>query len=232
MTINAVFLDAAGTLIKTAKPVGESYAAIADKHGMHVTPGDLSARFRQCFNRAAPLAFPDAEPGAIKDMERNWWKELVRDVFAPFGAFDHFDACFEELFGYFARAESWKLYPETIETLMSLRDRRFKLAVVSNFDSRLHGILDGLGAASWFDGIFVSSAVGYAKPDRRIFEFVLKSQRLTPTAVLHVGDSMANDIAGALNAGVKGILVDRKGANKPDSTARVANLKEILAYLG
>ncbi|MDH3442472.1 MAG: HAD-IA family hydrolase [Deltaproteobacteria bacterium] len=231
MTIKSVLFDAAGTLIKTAKPVGESYSAIAETHGVQVAPGELAARFRTCFDRASPLAFPGVGAGAIRGMERNWWKELVRDVFSPFGAFAHFDACFDELFGYFARADSWKLYPEAVETLLSLRQRGLKLAVVSNFDSRLHNILDGLGAASWFDGVFVSSTVGYAKPDRRIFEFVLKAQRLTATNVLHVGDSITNDIAGAANAGVKGILVDRKGSHNSDGIPRVVNLREILAHL-
>ena len=164
-------------------------------------------------------------------MEQDWWKQLVRQVFEPFGPFDSFDAYFDELFAYFARAESWELYPEAIETLRALRERGLKLAVVSNFDSRLRNILEGLGAASWFDGIFVSSAVGYAKPDRRIFDFVIKSRQLVATNVLHVGDSVTNDIDGATNAGVKAILVDRKGTHEADTIARVASLKEILTYL-
>jgi putative hydrolase of the HAD superfamily len=231
MATQAVFFDAAGTLIKPAKPVGDSYAAIAVKYGMGVTPAEIAHRFRACFDRASPLAFPGVESAAISALERSWWRQLVREVFAPFGPFDDFAAYFDELFAYFARAESWELYPEAIETLRGLSERGLKLAVVSNFDSRLLKILDGLGVAAWFDGIFVSSTVGYAKPDRRIFEFVLAAQQLVSENVLHVGDSIKNDIGGAANAGVKGILVDRKQAPEAGAMPRVASLNEILAHL-
>jgi putative hydrolase of the HAD superfamily len=231
MATQAVFFDAAGTLIKPTNSVGQSYASIAENYGLRVAPAELFNRFRVCFDSAAPLAFPGAAPDTIGALEQDWWKQLVRRVFEPFGPFDRFDAYFDELFAYFARPASWELYPEAIETLRALRERGLKLAVVSNFDSRLRNILEGLGAASWFDGIFISSAVGYAKPDRRIFDFVIKSRQLIATNVLHVGDSVTNDIGGATNAGVKAILVDRKGAHEGDTISRVASLKEILTYL-
>ena len=231
MATQAVFFDAAGTLIKPTNSVGQSYASIAENYGLRVAPAELFNRFRVCFDSAAPLAFPGAAPATISALEQDWWKQLVRRIFEPFGPFDRFDAYFDELFAYFARPASWELYPEAIETLRALRERGLELAVVSNFDSRLRNILEGLGAASWFDGIFVSSAVGYAKPDRRIFDFVIKSRQLVATNVLHVGDSVTNDIGGATNAGVKAILVDRKGAHEADTIPRVASLNEILAYL-
>jgi len=232
MVIQAVFFDAAGTLIKTARSVGESYAAIAEKYGMQVAPAALLPRFRACFDGSSALAFPGAPAPTISELEKAWWKRLVQQVFAPFGPFDRFDPYFDELFGYFAQPESWVLYPEAGETLRALSRRGLKLAVVSNFDSRLSSILEGLGVAASFDGIFISSSVGYAKPDRRIFDFVLKAHQLAPEHVLHVGDSVTNDIDGAANAGMKGILVDRKGAHQAAAVTRVASLKEILDHLG
>jgi putative hydrolase of the HAD superfamily len=231
MAIQAVFFDAAGTLIKTAKSVGESYSAIAEKHGIHVAADDLAPRFRQCFESSAPLAFPAASADHITALEQAWWKQVVKEVFSPFGPFDNFDAYFKELFAYFAQAESWVLYPEAKETLAALKARGIKLAVVSNFDSRLIRILQGLGVAAAVDGIFVSSSVGYAKPDQRIFDFVLSAQQLGPGDVLHVGDSITNDVEGAANAGIKGILVDRKGAHQAAAITRVASLKGVLDHL-
>lgn len=232
MAIRAVFFDAAGTLIKTAKSVGESYAAIAEKYGIRVAPVELLPRFRACFDSSPPLAFPGAQALTISELEQAWWKRVVQQVFLPFGPFDDFDTYFDELFAYFARSESWVLYPEANETLAALSVRGLKLAVVSNFDSRLLSILQGLGLAAAFDGIFVSSSVGYAKPDRRIFDFVLNQQQLAPEHVLHVGDSITNDIDGANNAGIKSILVDRKGAHQAAALTRVASLKEVLDHLG
>jgi putative hydrolase of the HAD superfamily len=231
MTTEAILFDAAGTLIKPKKSVGESYATIAARYGMRVTASELLARFRICFDRAAPLAFPGAEPESLCALERAWWERLVRQVFEPFGFFGEFDAYFNELFSYFARPDSWQLYPEVIQTLQALRERELTTFVVSNFDSRLCDILAGLDVSRWLDGVVISSAVGYAKPDRRIFDFVLKSRHLAAQEVLHVGDSLVNDIGGAANAGVRGILVDREAAQRADTIARVANLLDIVNYL-
>jgi putative hydrolase of the HAD superfamily len=228
MTIKAVFFDAAGTLIKPARRVGESYAAIAAKHGKHVLASDIAERFRACFDVAPRLAFPGAPDDDLARLERDWWKRLVARVFEPWSPFERFDEYFAELFAYFAEPRAWALYPEVCETLSVLKQRGVILGVISNFDSRLVQILDGLGAGSSFDQIFVSSRVGYAKPDPRIFQVALSRHGLKPGDAVHVGDSETNDLHAANNAGLRGVLVDRgNGTDAPDH-GRVASLKTIL----
>ena len=149
MTIKAVYFDAAGTLIKPARRVGESYAAIAAKHGKTVTPAELFERFRICFDAAPRFAFLNAPASDIGQLERDWWKTVVAQVFQPWGRFDSFDEYFNELFDYFAQPSAWALFPEVMDTLAALSARGLTLAVISNFDSRLLAILDGLGAGVW-----------------------------------------------------------------------------------
>jgi hypothetical protein len=91
MAICAVFFDAAGTLIKPVRRVGESYAQVAKKFAMDVSPAQLSERFGVCFGAAAPLAFPGAPDAAIIGLERDWWKRLVRQIFEPWEPVDRFD---------------------------------------------------------------------------------------------------------------------------------------------
>jgi len=227
----AVFFDAAGTVIKPARRVGESYAAIAAKYGKSVTPPELFERFRICFDGAPPLAFPDAKPQEIPALERQWWKRLVAQVFEPWGEFAGFDDYFDELFAYFARADAWLLYPEVNETLALLKQRGLLLAVISNFDSRLLQILDGLNVGANFAHIFVSSAVGFAKPQPRIFDIALTKFGLTPEQALHIGDSETNDLQGARNAGVRALVVDRDLAADADAADRVPSLRQILDYI-
>jgi putative hydrolase of the HAD superfamily len=231
MVLKAIFLDAAGTLIKTARPVGESYASIAKKYGMEVLPEEIRERFRNCFASAPPVAFPGAQAKQLQDLERGWWKELVRRIFEPFGSFAHFEDYFSELFGYFSRAEAWSLYTETAETLLALRERGFILEVISNFDSRLFSILDGLGIASCFDSVAISSRVGYAKPAPEIFHKALALYHLKADEALHIGDSPDKDVAGANGAGLAGVLLDRNGRASKDSFRRIQNLKEILPMI-
>jgi putative hydrolase of the HAD superfamily len=231
MTTKAVFFDAAGTLFKPVRRVGESYAAIAAKHGVTVSAGQINERFRVCFDDAPRLAFPGADGDDIVQLERDWWKRLVAEVFKPWASFADFDDYFNELFAYFAEPTAWTLYPETLETLAALKDRGLILDVISNFDSRLLRILDGLGAADLFEHIIISSRVGYAKPDRQIFDFALRRHGLSPQNALHVGDSETNDLHGANNAGLRGVLVDRSQPANPTNRQCVVDLRGILTLL-
>jgi len=230
MATKAIFFDAAGTLIKPARRVGESYTLVARKYGVDVSAAAIAERFRACFEASPPLAFPGVSAAEAMKLEREWWKQLVKRIFQPW-PFAQFDDYFAELFDYFAQAESWTLYPEVPETLSSLRERGLIVDVISNFDSRLIKILHGLGAAHWFEEIFISSRVGYAKPHRRIFETALEKHRLKPGDALHVGDSEINDVGGAMNAGVKGIWIDRSGDGTANHPTRIATLNEVLHFL-
>lgn len=231
MTIKAVFFDAAGTLIKPARSVGASYAAIAAKHGKEVSSTNITERFRTCFDAAPRLAFPGATEDTVAALERDWWKSLVAQVFEPWSPFVRFEEYFAELFAYFASPNAWTLYPEVLETLTSLKERDLILDVISNFDSRLVRILDGLGAGAQFENIFVSSRVGYAKPDGRIFNAALSYHGLAPAQALHVGDSEINDLSGANQAGIKGILVERGKTSAAPASDRINSLRSILALL-
>jgi len=231
MAIKAIFFDAAGTLIKPARRVGETYAVLAGKYGIEVSAAEIAERFRLCFHSAPPLAFPGAPAARIEELERAWWKDLVRRIFEPWDGFQQFDDYFAELFAYFAQPDAWTLYPEVAETLSAFEKSGMVLSVISNFDSRLIGILEGLGTAHWFEHIFVSSRVGYAKPDRQIFHTALERHSLKADDALHVGDSEEKDLHGANKAGLKGVLVERNGENNSNLSPRITSLRGILSLL-
>lgn len=214
--------------MKPNRGVGESYGLFAAKYGMNVSPSELSQRFRVCFAEAPRLAFPGASDERVAVLERDWWKLLVAKVFEPWGRFDAFDDFFTELFAYFAQPEAWRLYPEVLDTLARLKERGLHASVISNFDSRLINIIQGLGIGSFFDHIFVSSRIGYAKPEAGIFHYALRVHNVDPGESLHVGDSEVNDRDGAASAGVRGILVDRSRASTTDDSDHIASLKSIL----
>jgi putative hydrolase of the HAD superfamily len=231
MALKAIFFDAAGTLFTSVRPVEESYTLMARRYGMEVSGTETARRFRSCFSSAPPLAFPGATGEHIKELERSWWKELVRRIFEPFGPFVRFDEYFSELFGYFSKADSWSLFDDTMETLSTLRSKKLTLGVISNFDSRLFGILKGLGIASHFDSVLISSQVGYAKPSAQIFQAALNLHRLRPEETMFVGDSPENDITGATSAGLEAVLLDPSVRAGVDSIPRIRKLKEILSLI-
>jgi putative hydrolase of the HAD superfamily len=232
MSVRALTFDAAGTLIEIAEPVGETYARIAGRHGIAVVPADVEARFRAAMSAAPPLAFAGISAVGLRAREREWWRAVVRAALGEPSNVPAFDRCFDALFLHYARADAWRVFPEVFATLGGLRARGLALAVVSNFDSRLVPLLADLGVGRLVDRVFVSSSVGYAKPDPTIFRVVCSMLGIPARAVLHVGDSMTLDVEGARAAGIAAVLVERKARRPaPDGAPTIATLAEIDALV-
>ena len=101
--------------------------------------------------------------------------------------------------------------------------------MISNFDSRLFGLLDGFGLTRFFDPIVISTYAGAAKPEGVIFIQALARHGFRPEDTVHVGDSLHADIAGARGAGMIPVLVDRKAATeKMSDYLRINSLTELL----
>lgn len=228
--IEVVTLDAAGTLVDVARPVGETYAALARDHGGDLDPDALAAGFRTVFPEMPPMAFEDASAQAIPDLERDWWRTLVSRVTGAAGGVPRFDAFFDALFEHYARGSAWRTFADTRPALQALRARGIKLVVVSNFDSRLANVLRSLELDRLVDAVVYSSATGAAKPDPRIFAAALAHVRATPQAALHVGDHLEADYRGARDAGLAALLIDRAG-RAPAGVETILSLEAITEHL-
>ena len=162
--------------------------------------------------------------------EKAWWKGFVGRVIDRFGQVDEFDMFFEELYDRFARVDSWRLYPEVVDTLGRLRDNGIRLAVVSNWDSRLEGLLRGLGIAGFLEDIIISSQVGFEKPDPMIYRVVMERLNVDATTAIHVGDNPQLDVEGAVGAGIEAVLLDRQD-DYPDCVPRIRDLSELIPMI-
>ena len=119
-----------------------------------------------------------------------------------------------------------KIYPDTVETLKALKDKKIKIALISNAPANnVEPVLERFGIKDFFDGIFISYAQGKLKTDG-LFEIALKNLKLKKNDVLSVGDSFDTDIKGAESAGIKGYLLDRKG--KKEFERKISSLSEVL----
>jgi putative hydrolase of the HAD superfamily len=98
--------------------------------------------------------------------------------------------------------------------------------VVSNWDHSLHERLHETGLAPLLDGALASAEVGSAKPDRAIFTAALDLAGTDDA--WHVGDTVQTDVQGALNAGLRPVLISRDGATAPPGVPLIETLGSLL----
>lgn len=100
-------------------------------------------------------------------------------------------------------------YPEVPAVLDGLRGR-VRLAVVTNgMESHQRAKLAAAGLSERFDAIVTSEAVGASKPDPRIFHVALERLACRAGDAVMVGDHPLRDVAGAQQAGLRGVWIDR-----------------------
>jgi putative hydrolase of the HAD superfamily len=226
MPRGAVTLDAVGTLFTVVEPVGVTYATTARRHRLTANPAEIEARFQSALAAAPPLAFAGASGRDLAARERAWWYAVVRQALDKQAPAAGLEACCAELFAHYARARAWRVFPEVTDVLAALRADGLKVAVVSNFDTRLPGLIADLDLASRLDAVVYSTGVGAAKPAAAIFHHAATRLGVAAAQVTHVGDSVAHDVEGALRAGFGAVLVDRAGGLKatPSDVPTIATL--------
>jgi putative hydrolase of the HAD superfamily len=228
--IQVIFFDAAGTLFHVKGSVADIYLRYAEKYGVRRSPESLaavSAAFTRAFHEAPPPVFAVSDPKEIKRCERLWWFDIVHNVFYRVGMFEGFDDYFEEVFCAFDGPDHWVLYPETVAVLKELKGQGLELGIISNFDSRLFDVLRALGLAEFFDTVTISSLAHAAKPAPGIFQLALEKHAIDPDEAVHIGDSRRDDVEGARQAKVQGILISREDERRPEDGLVIHTLAEL-----
>ncbi|XP_037654249.1 haloacid dehalogenase-like hydrolase domain-containing protein 3 [Choloepus didactylus] len=216
LRIRLLTWDVTDTLLRLCRPVGEEYATKARAHGLEVEAATLGQAFGQAY-RAQSHSFPNY--GLSRGLtSRQWWQNVVLQTFHLAGVRDAQAVApiADQLYKDFSSPCTWQVLEGTEATLRECRKRGLRLAVVSNFDRRLEGILVGLGLREHFDFVLTSEAAGWPKPDPRIFLEALRLAHLEPDMVAHVGDSYRCDYQGARAVGMHGFLVTGPGPQDPE----------------
>jgi putative hydrolase of the HAD superfamily len=227
----AVFFDAANTLLYPQPSVGELYARTARAYGVEVSATAVEAGFRKSFETLQNKAATDPVRYGIGEADgRRWWHALVAETFRPLGMPQPFDAFFEELYTLFGRPDVWRLFPEVVEVLQSLKARGLVTGVISNWDMRLGPLLEGLGLMRHLEHVVLSAIVGWEKPHPRIFEAALELAGVPAPQALHVGDNYQQDVVGARGAGMHAVWLRRRGAQATDCPV-ITSLHELLTMV-
>ncbi|MBT9316561.1 HAD-IA family hydrolase [Leptothoe spongobia] len=212
-----IFLDAVGTLFGVKGSVGEVYQTLSNQAGVGASAKQLDQAFYRSFAAANAMAFPDVSNVEIPHREYLWWLAIAKDTFQRAGIFQEFsdfEGFFEGVYQYFATAEPWIVYDDTLSSLQRWQTMDISLGIISNFDSRIYAVLEALNLKQYFESITISTEAGAAKPAPLIFTTALEKHGCRPQEAWHVGDSRKDDVKGAEAVGIRGIWLKRPSQTK------------------
>ncbi|MBT4503356.1 MAG: HAD-IA family hydrolase [Gemmatimonadetes bacterium] len=107
-----------------------------------------------------------------------------------------------------ARLETMRPFPGAMETLVHLRDKGVRLALLTSGDGVLQRRkLEMHGLDILFEAVLISGELGYGKPEERIFLEALELLEVKPCEAWMVGDSLEWDIETAQRLGMVGVWV-------------------------
>ena len=129
-----------------------------------------------------------------------------------------------------SRMEHFDFFEGTTEKLKTWR-QEYRLVVVTNGPvysqqpkaERIH--LD-----QHVDRVVLAGEHPWQKPDPLLFEWALQQEQLEPHEVLHVGDSLGSDIAGAISASIPNVWVNpslRHGPREPKPDHVIAHINDL-----
>jgi len=227
----AVLFDVGGTLFECRPGAPAVYARVLSRLGGPVTAEEVGPVFQRVWSELTQLHPRGLDRyHAFKGNEWDWWGEFVRRVLVELGHSATWEPALRELMDAFADPALWHVFPEVAEALGWLRARSLRLAVVSNWDSRLPALLDRLELTGFFDEVLVSALEGVEKPGTEIFRRAAERLGVDPARCMHVGDSPLDDYRGAESAGMRAVLVDRAGIFG-NGYVRVADLRGLYDLL-
>ena len=117
--------------------------------------------------------------------------------------------------------------PPALEALRA----QYAMGVLSN-SPRSEETLARLGLRHYFDSV-VTASEHQRKPHSEAFRRACRALGIAPSEAVYVGDSLANDVEGALGPGLIPVWIDRYGDNYPlpEGAHRITSLEELPGLL-
>ena len=125
-----------------------------------------------------------------------------------------------------------ELFSDTVPLMKALRAKNIEAVILTN------GPSDGqrakfktLGLSRYIQRIYIGGEIGFSKPNRKAFEYVLRDLGVPASDVLMVGDTIENDINGAEQAGIRAVLIDRENKHCGYVSTKIGTLSAVIDLL-
>jgi putative hydrolase of the HAD superfamily len=126
-----------------------------------------------------------------------------------------------------------KLFPQTIETLEYLKNKGYRLFLLTNGFVEVQKVkIRDSKLESFFERMITSEEAGYQKPHEKIFEFALQIVKAEKADCLMIGDDLESDIEGAQNFGIDTVFFNQVGLiHDRTPTFEIKQLDELSIFL-
>jgi len=226
--IKAVFFDFFNTLAYFDPPREDTYASIAIKLGVEVTPAMIA------------LALPEADAywrgenfkQPVRQREQDDKVAIYREygvrILAGTGATP--DQALQMLGTAFSNGWVFKSFPDAIPALRLVKEKKLITGLISNVGQEIDSYCRELGFEPFLDYKVTSFEVGYDKPRPEIFQLALDKAGVNAKDSIFIGDVYEQDIVGAKGVGMKAILVSRNGSTAYDCIV-ISDLSQVLDHI-
>lgn len=218
MEVKAVFVDAAGTLLRPREPVGITYARFARMRGYPSDPVEVEARFRTAMRGSAR--------GIQEGDGRAFWRPIVRQALQV-----EDEAVFEGLYQWYASPRAWWVDTEALRILGRLAKEGIHLGIISNWDTRLRLLYARFALDRLFPYLLCSAELEVEKPDPWIFRQACRCAGVRPREAIHIGDDPVTDVEGATAAGLIALRLD-EDLGWSSVADRIAAVRRMPMYWG
>lgn len=219
-TPKLITFDAYNTLYAISTPMMELYSNAVAKCGIRVEPEVLTAKFGSAYKKINAQYPNYGRDCGITSKE--WWGELVREIFAPVVLPQE---AVDNVLAVFSTHRTYFMYPDLLELLEMIRTKypTTVLGIISNADPIFFNVVKGFGLDKYFeDNLYISYDLGIGKPSKEVFNFAIDDVITKHPELLeggttedfkeycwHIGDEKINDMDAPAKAGWYGFLLDR-----------------------
>ena len=226
-----IFFDLGNTLIYSSKPWDEvlelSSKALTqqlNEQGFPLSRHDFTASFQKnmlSYQRSRDISLIE-QPA----------EEILKNELSNYGFNDvphsALRLALDKMFS--ISQKFWTPELDTLPTLNELKNRGYRLGVISNAkDSKdVHQLIDKARIRSYLESIIISSEIGFRKPHTQIFSIALDKMGIQAEQAVMIGDLLDTDILGAKNMNISNVWLTRRansarndvsiGIIKPDKT--------------
>lgn len=220
--LRAVVFDVDFTLARPGPDLGPAgFRQLGLRYGLDLDP--------ERYDEARAAAFTEVKRHPELDHDQEIWVLFTERIIRGMGGTgDTYEAA-REMERRWEQSVHFELYDDALPTLDALRDHGLKIGLLSNSSRDLDEFVSHHGLVA--DAVLTSRVHGKTKPHRTIFRAMLGRLAVAPEEAVMVGDTIEDDIDGALAVGMRAVLLDREG-RYPELAGRLDDLRELPAALG